>query len=532
MNKVVKNPIQYGDPESMVPSPFNPRKHLGDLTDLIASVRKDGLLQPIVVRQVAIDGPDAWRLEVVFGHRRRAAAIAGGLDVIPYICRTFTDDEALTVQIVENSQREDVHPVDEADSFVMLRDRGHTLASIADSIGRPPSFVAKRMQLANLTPKGRKAYDDGLLTLGAAMAICRIPLAKTQDEVTKHLTNSWQVRNSDGQVSAGDAEDMIQRNYMLRLKDADFDVTDPKCVPKAGACTECPKRTGAQSDLFGEIASDDQCLDVVCYRRKLDVQFKFLAKTDTENTYLQGKAAKAAHHYSSPYQDMARTHWINGRDIKTSTIMRKAPAAKKVFVQHEDSHAHMELVHQTDLAKAMKIYAPNERDNSGYDKEHRERMAKEKEAKAVDTIANDRAIIAAVTAETNHSAFNLDDVLFLYTLDKVPSDVATKICKRLELEITRTKPYYKGHKGELQPKETLIAAVELMAPAHRVRIQIELILRDWASNMDWSDSSKKNYAAAMKAFGVDLTPIKRKVRAERKAAKKPKKKPAPKKKAS
>jgi ParB/RepB/Spo0J family partition protein len=208
------------DPKKITPSPSNPRKRglLDGIDDLTESVRAKGLLQPIVVRPVKMGH------ELVFGHRRREAAIRAELATVPCIVREYSDDEVLEVQIVENLEREDVHPLDEAEGFAELVKRGRTVQQIAEKVGRPASFVAQRMKLLELTKDAREALDNQQITLAVAMVIARVP-AKLQDEALDRVIGErdWQTGEP---CSAARALEIVKKDFVLRLTLAKFQTDD------------------------------------------------------------------------------------------------------------------------------------------------------------------------------------------------------------------------------------------------------------------------------------------------------------------
>lgn len=154
----------------LVPSSMNPRKTLGDVTDLAASIREVGILEPILVR------PRDGAAEVVAGSRRHAAAQAAGLLMVPCLVRELTDAQALELAIVENNQRGDIHPLDEAEAFQLLAamNRLYTPEVIAAKIGRPKAYVTGRLRLLQLEPTVREAFAADRITIGHADRIARL----------------------------------------------------------------------------------------------------------------------------------------------------------------------------------------------------------------------------------------------------------------------------------------------------------------------------------------------------------------------
>jgi len=281
---------------AIAPSPFQkPRVSArGNLDELAASIREVGIIEPPIVRP-APKGAHGKGIayELVAGHRRIAAAELAGLQDVTCIVREYTDDQVLETQMVENSQRADIHPLDEADNFAELVKRGRTAAQIADKIGRDVVYVTKRLKLCQLSKAVRAAFDKDKLTLGAAVVLARVPEA-LQDQALKRLTNYRET------VTEATAKDLIEREFMLQLKDAPWPLEDAELVPAAGACTACPKRTGNQRELFNDIKSPDMCTDPKCHRSKLDAFWAIRSKAAKEagQTVLEGDVAKKA---TDPY---------------------------------------------------------------------------------------------------------------------------------------------------------------------------------------------------------------------------------------
>ncbi|MGI9415792.1 MAG: ParB/RepB/Spo0J family partition protein, partial [Hyphomicrobiales bacterium] len=157
--------------EFLTKNPRNPRRRFGeeDLADLAASVREKGLLQPIVVRPVE---DQSNKYEIVAGERRWRAAQKAGIHEVPVIIRTFSDGEALEIALVENIQRADLNPIEEAQGYQQLIDHfGYTQQQLADSIGKSRSHIANTLRLLTLPEKIQTYLTDGSLTAGHARAL-------------------------------------------------------------------------------------------------------------------------------------------------------------------------------------------------------------------------------------------------------------------------------------------------------------------------------------------------------------------------
>lgn len=154
-------------------NPSQPRKHFdeGDLTELANSIKTHGVLQPILVRPVA-----GGRFEIVAGERRWRAAQRAGLHSIPAVVREFNELEVLEIAIVENVQRTDLNPIEEAQGFQALIDRfGRTQEEIAEAVGKSRPHIANMLRLLKLPDDIQEMVRDGRLSSGHARAILTAP---------------------------------------------------------------------------------------------------------------------------------------------------------------------------------------------------------------------------------------------------------------------------------------------------------------------------------------------------------------------
>ncbi|MEI9429057.1 ParB/RepB/Spo0J family partition protein [Mesorhizobium sp. Cs1299R1N3] len=161
-----KVPIEF-----LSPNPRNPRRHFGDaeLTDLAQSIREHGVVQPVVARP---SPTQAGRYELIAGERRWRAAQRAGLTEIPVIIREVNDRTALELAIIENVQRADLNPVEEAQGYQQLiDDHGYTQADLGQVIGKSRSHVANTLRLLKLPDVIRDMLVDGALSAGHARTL-------------------------------------------------------------------------------------------------------------------------------------------------------------------------------------------------------------------------------------------------------------------------------------------------------------------------------------------------------------------------
>lgn len=188
--------------ERVVPNPDQPRRTFNDdaLAELAASIKEKGIIQPIIVRQ---DPKDDSLYQIVAGERRWRAAQIANLHEIPVLVRSFDDTEVLEVAIIENIQRADLNPVDEAAGYKHLMDRfGHTQDQLSKVLGKSRSHVANQMRLLALPQDVLDALALGQISAGHARALIGHPdasaLAKTI--IQKKLS----VRDIEKLVKQGD----------------------------------------------------------------------------------------------------------------------------------------------------------------------------------------------------------------------------------------------------------------------------------------------------------------------------------------
>lgn len=283
----------------LCPSPTNPRRTFDaeKLQDMASSIARHGVLQPILVRpwpagQAVPAGADrtAPRYEIITGERRFRAATLAAVESIPANVRHLDDNEVLEIQIIENLQREEVHPIEEAEGFQTLMQRtGCAAEELAAKVGRSKAYVYARLKLTALCDEAREAFREGKLTASTALLIARIPGAELQADALAAIVNNW-----EGPLSFRRAANVIQSRFTTRLNEAPFDLDKPDLLPDAGPCSTCPSRSGNQPELFADISGSDVCTDPGCYQRKREAwaELKRAEATAAGHKVLTGKAAE------------------------------------------------------------------------------------------------------------------------------------------------------------------------------------------------------------------------------------------------
>lgn len=168
MSNYQSDQIKLINPSLIDPHPDNPRKQIGDVTDLAASIKANGLLSPLSVV------PNGERYRVIAGHRRLAACKQAGTGAVPCFVLDLDPLQQLEAMVTENCQREQLTVLEEADAIQGMLDLGATTAAVAHRLGRSADYVRDRAKAASIKADVRKTRDDfDQLTIGQLMAIAR-----------------------------------------------------------------------------------------------------------------------------------------------------------------------------------------------------------------------------------------------------------------------------------------------------------------------------------------------------------------------
>jgi ParB/RepB/Spo0J family partition protein len=303
------------------PSPTNRPNRSGfdekSIAELAESIRIPGIIEPLIVRKLADD-----TLEIVCGERRWTAAKLLKLETVPVVIREMTDDQTRKVQIIENLQREGLHPVEEAQGYAdLIAQRTpegkatNTIDTVAKDIGKSIAFVYGRLKLLEMPQVALDASLNGKCSASIALLLARIPDPKLARKAAIEVLDpcgsgddeAREKRAVDREVepmSYRKAKEHIQRHYMKRLRNTPFDQEDEELVPVelaengerrcGGRCSDCPWRTGNLTLIlpgeekengpdFNPIAKD-VCTNPACFKRKTDAAFR----RDSEKAKAQG----------------------------------------------------------------------------------------------------------------------------------------------------------------------------------------------------------------------------------------------------
>ncbi|HST09104.1 MAG TPA: ParB/RepB/Spo0J family partition protein, partial [Terriglobales bacterium] len=262
--------------DQLVPTTDNRRQPITDssLKSLVQSIKTNGVLQPIIAR-VHPTNKDCW--EIRAGERRWRAARLAGLTTIPALVRSLDDEAALAVTLVENLQRHDLHPLEEAATVQRAIAEGFDLKALASKLGRTVPYLVRRASLSNLASVWQQAVrknnsEVSRLSPAHLELIARLPPA-TQEKLAE---NDFTAILGRGFPTVDELRRLIDED-LQRLAAMPWDVDDETLEPKAGSCANCGKRSSKQHLLFPEFAGptqrtdkeQDRCLDPHCFQSKV-----------------------------------------------------------------------------------------------------------------------------------------------------------------------------------------------------------------------------------------------------------------------
>jgi ParB family chromosome partitioning protein len=233
---------------------LNPRKTFkeDELTDLANSIREKGLVQPILVRP---EPGSSNSYEIVAGERRWRASQRAGLHTVPVIVRDLADQEVLELAIIENVQRADLNPIEEAAGYQELIERyAYTQERLAEVIGKSRSHLANTLRLLKLPMTVQSMVENGKLTAGHARALVG---REDAEAIAKKIVDSqMNVRDVEALVQAG--TESVQTTRRVRDKDADTKAFEKELADMLGLKVEIRRGSGESGVLQIKYGNFDQ----------------------------------------------------------------------------------------------------------------------------------------------------------------------------------------------------------------------------------------------------------------------------------
>lgn len=283
------------------PSADNVRKHANKkkFAELVQSVKDQGVLQAILLRPLAVHN-GAAKYGIVAGERRFRAAREAGLAEIPAFIKALEGADAFSATMTENLVREDIHPLDEADGFLRLREEMKlNVRQIAKRVAKDPRYVARRLPLTALIEEAKEDFRCERLTLAHVLELCRLaPEIQEQALAICYETKSVRSKQGEGYDFVVDKarpvrtviflQEWLEKNVHLNLQIAPFKLDDARLREDGLSCLNCPQRTGHDKLLFADIKHGDTCLNPICFQAKFR---RMLDLTKAEVEAKQGKPA-------------------------------------------------------------------------------------------------------------------------------------------------------------------------------------------------------------------------------------------------
>lgn len=308
---MIETKIENWGLDKIKPGKSNPRTDFNEeaLAELSESVATHGILQPIVTRpdwcigkspaeiaQINGNAPATVFLEIVAGERRYRAAVKAKLGTAPVSIRLFSDQDVLEIHLIENLQRENLDPFEEAAGYRQLLDLKdasggpvHTVKSIAARVHKDRARVYHRMKLLNVPSSLRTAVRNGVSVRVAEM-VGEIPTKEMREAAAAEVLKPTNPSYGVGPLTVLQTRDLIETRFNRQLSAAQFDQKDPTLVPVmqddqtgerigGGACTDCPRRTGNMEELKGKTKRPDVCTNPQCFSLKTNAHFARLMET-------------------------------------------------------------------------------------------------------------------------------------------------------------------------------------------------------------------------------------------------------------
>ena len=497
--------------DAIVPSETNPRKtrDQGKLNELAESIRQHGVIQPIVVRLYKANVVNKGaNYEIVAGERRWRAARIAGLEVVPVRVRNLSDQQVVEIQVIENLQREDVHPLEEAAGFEsLIRNYGYSAGAIAGKIGCHESYVHKRLRLARLIEPARKAFAAGEISLNHAILLARLDSVELQKQGFElcfkddydHITQ----KRARIAVPAKLLDSRIRGQIFLDLGSAPWSKQDPDLVPKAGACLQCTKRTGAHGMLFDDEEDQkkrrDHCLDRTCFETKRQAVVQVTVRQIVDKT--------------GEEPALVATGWCDDKQLKKLGAIRQHSYQAIGNKNQRCEHAEKAVVvygnnvgHTIEICRESKCKKHHPNNFSGTRSPQLEAAERKRKLEEKVNAAYRRALFLA-----NYEALKkVDperkdlDILANFLINRLHHDAKRDFCKALALEPTK-KQFGVDYDAPLR---------KLYAALADDQVQSFLVAMSFVDALgSFGSEAAKKLAAYAKTVGVDPAAIRKEIAA-------------------
>ena len=251
-----KEKIQTVSINLLKPGRFQPRRVFDEsaLDDLVKSIQKKGVLQPLLVRPQPLG-----EYEIIAGERRYRASLKAGLKQVPVIIKDFNDKDALEVALIENLQRENLNPLEEAEAYIrLLKEYQYTQENLAEVLGKSRSYIANMMRLVELPEKIKELLESKQLTAGHARAL--LGVEKAENLALEVINKGLTVRETE--KLADKNKNPTQKRIKIQEKDEDVRSLEGDLSNKLGMKVQI-KWNGKKGTLSLKYNSVDQLQKVL-----------------------------------------------------------------------------------------------------------------------------------------------------------------------------------------------------------------------------------------------------------------------------
>lgn len=332
-------------------SPLNYRKYFReeDLEKFAEELKIHGIISPLTVRKL-----ENGKCELVAGERRLRAAKIAELITVPVIIRVLSDEEVTEIQLAENLQRENPHPLDEANAVKLMQDKGKSIEEISLRLGKPKQYIYIRLKLLNLIEPIREMFFAEKISLQDALTIATISQEGQTQFFSEHCRN-WKQKNFQL-----DNLSYYLRPYKFDLRNAPFDTKDKKLLPSTGACTGCPFNSATLKGLFPEYAKQAICSNTVCFNAKCSASLRISLKDGMREhcpvaLLFNGEATPRI---VELLNETEGTEALTRYDYNEITVLQKPeePAKEDFMYEDDDDEDGKEVFDKKEFDAAMQEY--------------------------------------------------------------------------------------------------------------------------------------------------------------------------------
>jgi len=321
----MKTKIQKSSSISLIPiekiklSKQNPRKQFQEdkIEELAVSIEKIGLIHPILVRPIEED-----YYEIVSGERRWRACKKLNKEFIECFIHPMDEKMALQIRIIENIQRQNLNPIEEAEGYKNLLQGGMTTVELSSVIGKGRDYISRMVSLLSLPEAAKEAIISGKLAKRAGWYIARIPIPQLRAVVASEAIAK--------SLTVAQVAKMVLENFLLDLRKANFSISKPDLIPGVPSCLDCSKRTGNSEDLFEDVKDDMVCTDPECFAKKREADWRFQCyKAQSENREILFDEESIRHFVpgtsrlkmDSPFIDIDSTCDLDKKERKWASLL-------------------------------------------------------------------------------------------------------------------------------------------------------------------------------------------------------------------